>query len=133
MRIAIYIVWALIPIGYFLSALWAKLEQMTNQRKKNFREAGDITKQAFVVTGMVGICYLIDIFLMDNTIAPLLPSFVPKEFAELILLPLVMYIGALAMGGTDPIRITKAPKVATQTTESRKSAMKAKKRGKKKR
>ena len=105
MTTALYIIWALIPIIYFLLALWAILEKFGDKRKQTNREAADLFKQLGIVSIFVAICFIIDMFFLESTLAPLIPSFIPIELIRILLLPLVFLIGSHALGGTEPERV----------------------------
>lgn len=113
MNTVFYIIWGLIPVGYFLLVIWSKLEQSTQIRKgkKKTAEAADLFRQGVFVTFCVGITFLIDYFFVDRGyLEPILPGFVPIGFIKLLLLPLVLLAVGSLVGGSKPIRIEKAPR-----------------------
>lgn len=111
MRTAVYVFWALVVIGYFMLGLWAMLEKMGDKvSPKGRHEARDIFKQFVFVVVVIGICVLSDLFLVDSMIMPMMPDFVPRAFIQVILLPAVLYLGSLAIGGSKPLRVEKGKK-----------------------
>ena len=111
MDIAFYIIWTLIPLGFLLAALWAKLESMgSSASQKRAKEAVDLFKNFLFLAACCGITFLIDINFSKQIVEPLMPSFVPLGMFRVLLLPIVLYIGALLLGGSKPIRIKKSPR-----------------------
>lgn len=109
MRTAIYIIWALIPIGFFLLALWAKLEKMSAQSWAKER-AGDYFRQGLFVLVCVIISVAIDTYFLESLSEAIMPDLVPLWFYEIMLLPVVLYIGALISGPSKEIKISRAPR-----------------------
>jgi len=111
MQTALYIIWLLVPLIFFLLALWSKLEQGTkaSKGKKVNKEPGDLFRQAIFVSGCSVITFLVD-YLLTEKIAEILPAMVPIAFFQLMLLPIILYLGAITVGGSKPIRIKKAPR-----------------------
>lgn len=111
MQTALYILWILVPLTYFLLALWSRLEQSTQIKKgkKRSKEASDLISQAYFVSGCSLATFLIDKYFIHQ-VEPFLPSFIPLGFVQIMLLPVVLYIGGMLVGGSKPIRIEKAPR-----------------------
>ena len=108
MRTAIYIIWFLIPACFFLLALWAKLEKMSAQSWVKERSL-EYLKQGFFVLACVLVSIVIDRYFLEGLSDALSPELVPLWFYEVLLLPVVLYIGALLAGPSKDIRITRAP------------------------
>lgn len=84
------------------------MEQGTKGKQAS-KEPADLLRQAFFVSGCSLVTFLID-YLFSESVSELLPSFIPIEFVQLMILPVVLYIAALTVGGSKPIRIKKAPR-----------------------
>ena len=103
----LYLVWILIPLTFFLLALWSKLEQMSGRPKKD--HPGDLVRQGFFISGCVVVSIVIDHFLLPYLYSSFSPVWVPYGLYELLLLPLILYVAAISFGPSSDIRITKAP------------------------
>ncbi|MCB0333570.1 MAG: hypothetical protein KDD55_08735 [Bdellovibrionales bacterium] len=130
MQTALYILWILVPLTYFLLALWSRLEQATHiqKGKKRSKEASDLLSQAYFVTGCSIATYFVDRYFAQE-IEPFLPSFIPLGFVQIMILPLMLLIGGYIVGGSKPIRIEKAPR-PTEQRENGSSRRKPSKRRK---
>lgn len=107
MQTALYIIWALIPLFFFLMGLWSTLEQMSGKQKKD--NPGDFFKQGFFVLGCVLVSVLIDRYVLAQIVQGLLGEILPLEFFQVILLPLILLIAAQLIGPSKEILISKAP------------------------
>lgn len=108
MQIALWIIWILVPVTYLLMAVWAKLEQIGKKSRKHPREAGELFRQAVFTSACVAIAFFIDIFMLEQAIEPLLPSFLPIGIVKILLLPIILYLAALMVGGKKQVRIESA-------------------------
>ena len=108
MRTLLYIVWALVPLFFFTVALWATLERLGGKEKKG--GTADAWRQGFFVLGCVGVAVLIDRTILPDIVDSIAPDYLPLGFFQALLLPLVLYLAALAFGGSKEILIGKAPK-----------------------
>ncbi len=107
MRTFIYGVWALLPLFFFLMALWAKLEQISDKQRK--QNPGDLVKQGAFVLVCVLVSILIDQFVLESLAESIAPSIIPLGFYQVILLPVVLLIAAKIAGPTKAVSITKSP------------------------
>ena len=107
MRTALYILWFLVPLFFFTMALWAWLERMGNREKKE--NPGDLMRQGVFVLICVLISIFIDQFMLDGVMSTFVGDWVPRGFLQVLLLPLVLLIGAITVGGSKEILIVKAP------------------------
>ena len=107
MRTALYIIWLLFPAFFFAMALWARLEQISDKSKKE--NPGDFMRQGFFVLLCVGVCVFIDRTVLERLAQSIWPEWLPLGFYQVILLPLVLLIGAKAIGPSKEIRIDRAP------------------------
>lgn len=98
----LYSIWALLPLLYFILALWGKLEQMSKSVSKQNPE--DFSRQAIFLLCCVGVGILADKFLLPS-LAGMLPSFIPFGFLQVILLPIILLIGSMLIGGKEPPKI----------------------------
>ena len=119
LRTGLYIVWALIIIGYFFVALWSLMEKYGDKRKANKIESSALFKNFAIVTVGVAICFFIDMTMMDDTIYPLFPDFIPKGLVQIMLLPVVFTIGAQLMGGTKPESIQRGNRTAKSKSKKK--------------
>jgi len=95
----LYPIWFLLPLIYLLIGLWTWLEKKGRAIKK--QNPGDFFKQGFFITLVVIVCILIDQYLLED-LAAFLPAWIPLLLYRLLLLPLMLYIAALTLGGTKP-------------------------------
>lgn|GEM_PF-1545385 len=126
MRTALYVIWFLIPAAFFIMALWSSLEKIGGKKKQE--HPGDFLKQGVFVLVCVLISILLDQFVVESLVESLLGDYVPLVFVQIMVLPLVLYLGALAVGPSKDILITRAPhpsqkggsQASTPTTKGRK-------------
>ena len=107
MQTALYVIWILIPLGFYLLVLWAKLEQISGKNK--VENIPDLLSQAVFVTVCSGITYLIDTYALEIGYSALSPDFIPIGFYKILLLPFVLLLGAKVWGGSRDIQISNAP------------------------
>ncbi len=117
MRTFLYIIWFLFPLAFFVMALWAGLEKVSNRQKKE--NPGDFLKQGTFVLVCVLISILLDQFALDSVMQTVIGDYLPLGFLQVMLLPVVLYIGAKVLGPTKSILISKAPR-PTQVRGARK-------------
>ena len=110
MTIAFYILWGLIPLFFFLMALWSYLEKTAG--KKKHERPGDLFNQGLFVGFCVGLSMLIDYFVLPGIVESLIGDMIPYGVFQLILLPTVLYLAAKIIGPTKAIQISKAPLVS---------------------
>ena len=106
MTTLLYIIWFGIPALFLLLALWAKLEELSGKSKKE--NPGDFFKQGLFVLACAFATLLLDIYALPGIAENMMPSWIPLLFLRIILFPLVLYVGALAVGPTKQIRIERA-------------------------
>ena len=107
MTTALYIIWGLIPLFFFLMALWSLLEKFSG--KKKHERPGDLFRQGLFVLLCVLISIAIDHYLLPTISESIDFGYIPYGVYQLILLPSVLYIAAKIIGPTKPIQIDKAP------------------------
>ncbi len=107
MQTALYLLWILIPLFFFLLALWSALEKVGGGTGKP--SGGDYFRQGLFVSACVGICILIDRTVLPDIAAAIAPDYVPLGVYQAVLLPAVLYLGAVVFGGSKDIMIGKAP------------------------
>jgi hypothetical protein len=108
MRGLLYFIWFLIPTLMMLFALWLKLESFSKRTSKEF--AKDMFLQSVFVFGCAAVSVLIDTYLLPPIYESFLSLFVPYGMCEFMILPLVLFLGAVCIGESAVIRITKAPR-----------------------
>lgn len=107
MRSLIYGVWSLVPLFFLLNWLWGVLERTGKEQKRG--SSIDSFKQFLFVLACVGVAVLIDQLFLEDLVNSLIPDLFPLAFYQVLLLPLVLYLGALVLGPSRHIRIEKAP------------------------
>ena len=104
MQTFIYIVWFAIPLFFFGVTLWAGLEQAT-AKKQQRQNTGDFFRQGSFVLGCVLLAVIIDQYWLVQLVETIAPAWLPLLFFQVILLPVILYIGALIVGPSREIRI----------------------------
>jgi hypothetical protein len=127
-RTALWVIWILCALFFFLMALWSKLEQWSHKTTKHGRQAVEFLRQGIFVSFCVVITMVIDYYLLEDLLLPLLPDFMPIDFPRIMLFPVVLYIGALVTGGSKAEHITKAPKVSQNRSKKKTTSRKSKRR-----
>lgn len=105
-RYVIYAIWAVLPIFFFVVALWSKLEEFGSKSKKR-DDAADFFRQGLFVLICVIISVVIDRFFLEKLVAPL-SDFLPESFFRIALLPTILLLAARFVGPSKQIRITKS-------------------------
>jgi hypothetical protein len=112
MKTALYTLWFALPCIFFLLALWGTLETIGNRQKKN--NSKELAKQGLFVLACSCLCVVIDLYILESIVTLINSSWFTLGFAETLILPLVLYIGAKLLGGSEEIRISKAPVITTK-------------------
>lgn len=110
MHTFLYIIWFLVPLFFFGVWIWGLLEKLSGKAEKGAHS--DALKQAIFVLACVLMAVAIDQSLLPDLVNSYAPEFLPLGFFEAILLPAILYIGALIVGPSKAIRIQKAPQLA---------------------
>lgn len=110
MTTALYIIWALLPIFFFLMALWSFLEKKVG--KKKHERPADLLIQGLFVTVCVIISLILDHYFLPSILESLLQGLIPYGVFQIMLLPFVLYVAAKIVGPSKPIQISKAPSVS---------------------
>lgn len=108
----LYVLWWLCPISFFGFALWSKLEQMSHKGAKPAERVAPYLRQAVFLTAAAGISTIIDKYFLEELLTPILPDFFPFELAQIVLFPLVLWLLAMLVGGTKPVKIEKISHVS---------------------
>jgi len=107
MNYALYALWILPPLGMLLLVLWSWLEGFARVQcgGRRSREPQDLLRQF----RFLGVCSLITFFvdyyvieggMLDIILAhPIVEVWVPRFLVRLFLYPVVLYCGALVIGG----------------------------------
>lgn len=109
MRNILYIIWFSLPIIMLLIALWAKLEQF-GKNKEAKEHAIDYVKNALFLFVCALLAVAIDSYFLEDLVAFISPDFIPLEFYQLMLLPMILVICAKLFGGSKGISIERAPR-----------------------
>jgi hypothetical protein len=107
MTTALYIIWGLVPLFFFLMALWSFLEKTTGKRKHE--RPGDLFKQGLFVSFCVVLSILIEAFVLKDLVEATVQDLIPYGVFQIVLLPVILYLGAMLIGPSKPIQISKAP------------------------
>lgn len=107
MRTTIYVLWSLVPLFFLLTWLWGVLERLGKEEKRG--SSLDAFKQFFFVLLCVLVCIAIDQTVLADIVSNIFADFLPLALFQVILLPVVLYLGALVIGPSKQILITKAP------------------------
>jgi len=126
----LYGIWILIPVGFAVLALYSKLEQISHKDKPLTREPLDLIKQAAFTGLCVIIAFGVEFYFIEDSIMPLLPSIIPKGLIQVMLLPVILYIAAMIIGGAKPIRIQKVSTHDQRREQANQPAKQKKKRKK---
>jgi hypothetical protein len=105
MRTVIYGIWLLVPLSFFLMALWSLLEG--RQRKSRRSDTGDLFRQGVFLSLAASATILLDLLTLDLLMG-FLEGFVPRGLVEFSLFPLVLIVLAQLYGPSKEIRITSA-------------------------
>ena len=108
MHILLYVIWFLLPLFFFIIALWAKLEQLSDRPKR--QNPGDFFRQGVFVLVCVLISVVIDQYLLAALVDFLSSDWLPLGFFQALLLPFVLYLAARIVGPSQDVLITRAPK-----------------------
>ncbi|NLF25685.1 MAG: hypothetical protein GX589_08540 [Deltaproteobacteria bacterium] len=98
-----YTVWLLLPAGFFMVALWAKLEQLGKSPRR--QNPGDFFRQGCFLLGCVIAAIIIDYFLLSQFENAPITTWVPMGVIQFLLLPLVLLIASRLVGGSRQIGI----------------------------
>ena len=115
MTTAFYVIWCLVPTFFFGLALWAKLENVSGQTRKD--NPGDLFRQGGFVALCVGVAILLDQYLLPDLYSKFSPDWIPYGFYQLVLLPFILYLASMIIGPSTDIRISKAPKPSQRKTK----------------
>lgn len=106
----IYFLWALIPLFFLLSLLWAYLERAAGQTLTI--RLDDYWKQAGFTSLSWGIYVLIDIFVVQGSLYSFIEGIMPVLLFKLLLFPLVLLVLGTLVGGSKEIQIAKMTHVS---------------------
>ena len=104
----LYIIWFLLPIFFFVIALWSWLEKKGKKHGKA-ENPGDFLGQGVFVLVCVFICVGLNEYVLEDLSKLFFDSVTALSFIRVIILPLVLLIAAKIAGPTKQIRISKAP------------------------
>lgn len=107
-----YCLWILPPLLLFGMGIWAKLEKFSGSPKK--QDPLDFLKQGMFVLFCVGIAILLDRYFIVPKVEGYLPTWIPIEFVQLMILPTILWLAAISIGGSKANLIKKAPKTQQQ-------------------
>ncbi|MCB0319436.1 MAG: hypothetical protein KDD60_00840 [Bdellovibrionales bacterium] len=123
MYYALVAIWVLLPLIFFLFALWSYLEQSTQvaKGKKRNQEPHDLLRQGLFVTACSIIAFLIDTFvIMGGGLDWVFGEWIPQPLVRFVAYPFILYVAAMAFGGSKAPRIEKAPRPSERYKYSKK-------------
>jgi cell division protein FtsW (lipid II flippase) len=103
MHTLLYAIWFMLPLFFFGLALWSKLEKMSGQNKRD--NVGDFVRQGFFVSLCVALAVLIDQFMLKDVAESIYPELLPLGLYQVLLLPFILYIGAMLIGPTKDLKV----------------------------
>lgn len=106
MRTALYVIWFLLPLFFLLVSLWTFLEKKSGGDSRKDK-ASEFFGQAMFALLCVGIAVAIDQYMLQGFVAAVSPDWIPLGFYQIVLLPFVLYVAALAIGPSKQIFITR--------------------------
>ena len=109
METTVYLIWGILPSVFLLMALWGWLEGLGSSAKKRTDEVQDLLRQGAFILCCVVVTYGLYRFVVAPYLNPIIEPYVPPFLVQLLLLPLVLYLGALIAGPSKDIKISKAP------------------------
>jgi hypothetical protein len=112
----IYTVWFLIPLAFFLMALWATLEKIGKSPKK--QHPADFSRQGAFALLCVFVALGVDQYLLQPN-EGMFSEWLPLPVVQVLLLPIVLSIGAAVWGGSKPIKITKFGRTSSVKQDSK--------------
>jgi len=95
----IHYAWLAIAALFYLGALWGFLERKSGSGRKHDPKL--ILRQGHFVLVCSIVCILIDLLLLPAIYNNFVPSFLPLGMLQFALLPAVLFLGALLIGGTE--------------------------------
>ena len=105
MQTALYIIWSLFPLFFFILGLYAFLEKKSNKHARA-QNPEDFFRQGFFVL----MCVLASVGIDRYVLPEFLEDEATINFIRIILLPVVFWVGGMVIGPSQAIRIAKAPK-----------------------
>jgi hypothetical protein len=103
-RIALYILWFIIPALYFTVALWAKLESLNGKRSSG--DPSNFIKQGSFILACSGICVWLDQYYLEDITQSIFGEWFPLILAQITIFPFMLLIGAQLLGGSKPVTLT---------------------------
>lgn len=107
MRTAIYILWGLVPTFFFI--MWAISALEKTVGKKRTENPSDFLKSFLFTAGCFGILALFEVFFIDSVLDLVGTEYFSHNVLFFLSYPVILLIAAQFVGGSKPIRITKAP------------------------
>jgi TM2 domain-containing membrane protein YozV len=105
MQTALYLIWSIFPLFFFILGLWALLEKKSNKHARA-QNPDDFFRQGFFVLLCVLASVGIDRFILPKIIS----DEATLNFTRIVLLPVVFWIGGMIVGPSQAITISKARK-----------------------
>jgi hypothetical protein len=117
MNIAIHALWILIPVLFFLMALWSLLEGRHRNVKRT--DSADLFRQGIFLSLAAGVAFVIDYTLLESIVDGVFMAVIPLGLARVLLLPAVLVVVAAIYGPSKQIRISNAPNLDRRRGRSR--------------
>lgn len=101
----LYIIWFGVPVFFFILGLWALMEKWGGSPKK--QNPADFFKQGVFVLAGTLICVVIDQYFLESLASSVLMDILPLPILQIALFPAVLLIGALIIGPTKPLLVSR--------------------------
>lgn len=118
MTTVLYIIWALIPLAFFLIWLWSTLEAVS--AKKTRSDLHDLFQTFVFVAICAAFTFLIDMYIFPAIAPTIETEWTPMPMFRFLLLPALLYFGSIIAGPKKQIRIEKAPNPTGQGKHTKK-------------
>lgn len=105
MQTFLYIVWFLIPVGFFFLGLWSLMEKLGGSPKKQVPSDYFIPGVFTLVIAFVAL--IVDQYFLQGIAEGALAGALPLEFLQIVLWPLLLAFGAMLLGPSKEIMIGK--------------------------
>jgi hypothetical protein len=105
---ALHFIWWTIPSILVCLSVLAFFDGSKNRVRRG--EARDLFRNSIFVVGCIVVSYLIEWYGLDLLEGSVIVEFIPLSFFKWLLLPIVLYFGALFMGPSHSVKISSGVK-----------------------
>lgn len=107
MATAIYILWGLVPVFFFCILCISSLEKYFG--KKKTEKPGDFLRSFLFTTACYALFAFVDYTVLDFLYNDIAMQFFPRNALLFLTYPILLWIGAKCIGGSEEIRVSRAP------------------------